>query len=449
MKTAHDVIQALEQTNSRLDKERLLRDAWQAGIKEFFQGAQWACDSLMTFGVKKVPQLVDADPPGFRASFSWQDFQELVGKLARRELTGHAARDAISQAADGSSRDMWNGFYRRVLLKDLRCGVTETTINKVLKAQGALAQPYMIPVFSCQLAEDGVDHEHRITGVRMLDHKLDGVRLLSVLDVETQTVTQYTRNGKLNDNFPQICEWLASLLPRLKHSVVLDGEVVSANFQSLMTQVNRKSNVDTSDAYLALFDVVPLADFKKGRCEITQQDRHDILVGLGGFLEGQSQGKIYVIPKLTVDLDTAQGQDTYREFNREALELGFEGIMIKDPQAAYTTKRGFAWLKKKPFFTVDLEIVQVEPGTPGTKFANTMGAILFKGSHDGKEITVSVGGGYTEKQRDEFWAYRDKLAGVIGEVETDAITKSQNSEVYSLRFPRFVRLRGWEPGEKI
>ena len=174
MKNAADVVQALEKTNSRLDKERLLRDAWQAGIKEFFQGAQWCCNSLTTFGVKKVPLLADADAPGFRASFSWQDFQELVGKLASRELTGHAARDAISQAADGSSQHMWNGFYRRVLLKDLRCGVTETTINKVLKAQGVLAQPYIIPVFSCQLAEDGVDHEHRITGVRMLDHKLDG-----------------------------------------------------------------------------------------------------------------------------------------------------------------------------------------------------------------------------------------------------------------------------------
>ena len=194
---------------------------------------------------------------------------------------------------------------------------------------------------------------------------------------------------------------------------------------------------------------MPLADFLKGRCDISQQDRHDILVSLCGFLETQSQGKIYVIPKLTVDLDTSQGQDTYREFNREALALGFEGIMIKDPQAAYTTKRGFAWLKKKPFFTVDLEIVQVVPGTTGTKFANTMGAILFQGQHKEQEILVSVGGGYTEQQRDEFWAHRDNLVGVIGEVEADAVTKSQNSDVYSLRFPRFVRLRGWEPGEKI
>ena len=89
------------------------------------------------------------------------------------------------------------------------------------------------------------------------------------------------------------------------------------------------------------------------------------------------------------------------------------------------------------------------PGTPGTKFANTMGAILFRGQHKGQEILVSVGGGYTEQQRDEFWAHRDQLVGVIGEVEADAVTKSQNSDVYSLRFPRFVRLRGWEPGEKI
>lgn len=449
MKTAADVVIALERTNSRLDKERVLRDAWQAGIQEFFQGAQWACDSLKTFGVKKVPALADQDPGNFRATFHWRDFQSLAEKLHSRELSGNAARDAISLAADGCSQHDWNHFYRRVLLKDLRCGVTETTINKVLKAQGNAAQAFLIPVFSCQLAEDGTDHPQRIAGLRMLDNKLDGVRLLTVLDCETHTVTQYTRNGKTNDNFPQLVEFCQQLLPSLKHSIVLEGEVVSNNFQALMTQINRRKNVDTSDAHLALFDVVPLKDFRAGRCNIKQQDRHDILLGLSEVLTTASGGKIYVLPKLTVDLDTAQGQETYREFNRDALEAGFEGIMIKDPQAGYATKRGFAWLKVKPFFTVDLEVQDILPGTPGTKFENTMGAILFHGWHEAREISVSVGSGYTDKQRDEIWLNKDILLGRVAEIETDVLTQSQNSEVWSLRFPRFVRWRGWEPGEKL
>jgi DNA ligase-1 len=123
--------------------------------------------------------------------------------------------------------------------------------------------------------------------------------------------------------------------------------------------------------------------------------------------------------------------------------------MIKDPQAGYATKRGFAWLKVKPFFTVDLEVQDILPGTPGTKFENTMGAILFHGWHEGREISVSVGSGYTDKQRDEIWLNKDILLGRVAEIETDVLTQSQNSEVWSLRFPRFVRWRGWEPGEKL
>ena len=48
---------------------------------------------------------------------------------------------------------------------------------------------------------------------------------------------------------------------------------------------------------------------------------------------------------------------------------------------------------------------------------------------------------------------REKAATVINqfvEVRADAITKNQDSDnEYSLRFPRFMRFRGFEIGEKI
>ena len=51
--------------------------------------------------------------------------------------------------------------------------------------------------------------------------------------------------------------------------MVFDGEVMSDDFQSLMKQVHRKTNAKTEDAYLALFDILPLKEFNNGKSKLT------------------------------------------------------------------------------------------------------------------------------------------------------------------------------------
>ncbi len=59
-----------------------------------------------------------------------------------------------------------------------------------------------------------------------------------------------------------------------------------------------------------------------------------------------------------------------------------------------------------------------------------------------------MGSGYSDSQRDSFWLGRDTLLGQVVEVRADVITQNQDGS-YSLRFPRFVRFRGFEAGEKL
>ena len=454
MKNPADVIVALSEIDSRLAKEDIVKQAWDLNIREFFLGAQMAYDSLISYGVKKIPLIEEDD--GSVPTFTWQDFVQLAHKLKTRQLTGHAARDAMIAAANACDMHSWNNFYRRVLLKDFKCGATDSTINKVLenivaqakKDKGTTdANNYLIPVFECQLAKNGEDHPKKMVGDKLLDYKLDGCRLLTVVDVETQEVTQYTRNGKINDRFSDIKTKLQSMLPMFKTSMVLDGEVISKNFQTLMTQVNRKENVDTSDAKLALFDIIPLGDFRNGVCNIKLLDRHELLMTLIPGFETHTQGLVYVLPKLMVNLSTPEGQNTFKEFNREALDSGVEGIMIKDPKAPYECKRTFGWLKIKPFITVDLKIVGIEPGTPESRFAHTLGNLVCEGTDQGKFIRVSVGSGFTEELRDEIWNNQDKVLGRLAEVKGDALTLSRNTaDEYSIRFPTFMQFRDLEVG---
>jgi DNA ligase-1 len=433
-----EIIARLEADNSRLAKEAILAEAMNEGLDEFFEGVRMALDKLYTFGVKQVPEATE-DGQGL----AWPVFTELAQKLYSRELTGHAAQDAIKLAMGVATVEQWNGFYRRILIKDLRCGVSEKTVNNVAKK--LKKDKYNVPVFECMLAHDSAKHQKKVSGKVCLDKKLDGVRVLTVIDSAMENgVSQFTRNGKVLKNFTHITNFIASKPEALARPMVLDGEIVSNSFQDLMKQVHRKDNVNADDAVLQLFDIIPLSEFKQGKSVLNQRQRHVLLEEYCKVFDGFSN--IQVIPKVEVDLDTEEGQTKFKEFNKEAIEQGYEGIMIKDPKAKYECKRSTAWLKQKPFIEVTLEVKNVEEGTGRNE--GRLGALVCSGRDDGKEITVNVGSGFSDSDRDTFWPVRDTIIGQLVEVRADAVTQNQDGS-WSLRFPRFKTFRGFEVGEKI
>jgi DNA ligase-1 len=433
-----NIIKELEADNSRLAKEAIIEREATANNTEFFEGVNLALNNYITYGVKKVPSHSGPDGQGL----PWEAFKELAHLLSTRQLTGHDAKNAIELALSASTGDQWNYWYRRILIKDLRCGVSEKTVNKAVKGTGI--QP--IPVFECMLAHDGANHEKKITGVRLLEPKLDGVRCITVVNFESRTVVQYTRNGKVLENFSHISDSLLANIDDFGRSYVLDGEVVSDSFQTLMKQVHRKDDVQASDARLMLFDIIPLSEFQNGKSIMGQRRRSALLRSFKSTLD--NCGHIDVIEQTEVDLGGYVGEMQFKEFNKTAIEQGFEGIMIKDPNAIYECKRSTSWLKQKPFIEVSLTVVAVEEGTGRNE--GKLGAIICEGVDDGKEIRVNVGSGFTDSDREEFWTGQEDLLGQVVEVRADAATRSQDSEgEYSLRFPRFIRFRGFKAGEKI
>jgi DNA ligase-1 len=435
-----DIIARLEADNSRLAKEAILAEAMEEGLDEFFEGLRMALDKLYTFGVKQVPfSIIDGQ------GLSWANFKQLAEALYRRELTGHAARDAIELAMGVATMDQWNDWYRRILIKDMRAGFGEKSVNTVAKK--SKKPQYAVPVFECMLAHDGANHEAKITGKKILQKKLDGVRCLTVVDYESRTVTMYTRNGKELVNFPHVTKFLQDNIENIARSYVIDGEIMSASFQDLMKQVHRKDNVESGDAVLNVFDILPLAEFKQGKSAMGQRRRMNFAKENFSKLFSDS-GCIVIVPWIEVDLDTLIGEIEYKDFNSQMIKEGYEGIMIKDVDAPYECKRSVSWLKQKPFIEVSLTVTRVEEGTG--RNVGKLGALVCEGVDDGKTIVVNVGSGFTDEQRAEFWEAQDTLIGQVVEVRADAATRSQDSEdVWSLRFPRFLRFRGFKAGEKI
>ena len=434
------IIKKIESSNSRLFKEAVILEQMRNNNDIFFQGLNLAYNKLLTFGVKQIP-ISSEDGEGL----IWLEFIKIANSLINRELTGHAARDEIVNLMSKSNKDEWNFFYRRILLKDMRCGVSEKTINNVANKNNF--ENYQIPVFACQLAQDVENHKKKLIGKKILEIKLDGVRAISIL-YPSGKVDIFSRNGKELHNFDHIKDILKESIKdkNIKAPTVLDGEIISDNFQNLMKQIHRKVTIQNSDASLYLFDILPFEDFEKGFYKVSYSRRSEELIEwYNSFIVDKK--KIQIIDKKSVDLDNVDGKELFKQFNKDSIVKGYEGIMIKDPDSFYECKRSTTWLKSKPFIEISLKVIDFEEGTG--RNTGRLGAIIAEGEDEGKFFKINIGSGFTDEQRLQYWGEKKDLIGQIVEVRADSISKGQDGSYWSLRFPRFKTFRGFEKNEKI
>jgi DNA ligase-1 len=437
-------IRKLNESDSRLHKEDVIRQALEASVlgsinAQIFLGLLKACyNPFVTFNVRQVPDTVGV----VGAENPWQEFNQLLYKLSRRQLTGNAARDAIEEMAYRFDSEEWNGFCAPVIRRDMRAGISDKTINKICKKT-----EYEIPVFGCQLATNS-EGRPEMKGIKRLEPKLDGVRvLMTVIPSDGAiTVVSYSRNGKVFENFTHIEKQIADNWTKMiRHTIasaqlangfVLDGEVIGNTFQELMRQARRKENVQADDSVFNIFDVIPLEDFRRGYWNAQLKKRVQVLEQMRHVIDDMPN--VELLPHIMVDLDTAEGRDVLNRYAKDQVNAGFEGIMIKDVNAPYECKRNTFWMKWKPTITVDLTVVGLEEGTGRNQ--GRLGALVCEGTDDGKFIQVNVGSGYSDEDRDSYWANSNLIVGRTAEVLCDVITQNQDGS-YSLRFPRFVRFR--------
>lgn len=401
------LLNSLAACSSRSDKEVLLgtSNLMQRGLMAL------ALDPFITFGVAQV------DLPATAGSLRLQDdpepAQALFVSLQLRHLTGNAARAAITRTLSLYVKDDIE-VIKRVLLKDLRCGVQVKTFNKVFKQtpirlfEVALAHPFNV--------------DHFVPG-SLIQPKYDGVRCIAVCDLDG-AVEIFSRSGK---PLPSL-DWLK---PHLAiPGLVLDGEIVSGSFLDTVSSVRRKDDQAT-DAKFVVFDSVPYLEFTSDNVEIGDgaADRYKRLKDNWQFEPGSPVQLIHS----QVVYDTEECIDLYTRWRT----LGYEGAIVKCPNTRYLKKRHYGWMKLKGEETADCEVVGYFEGEG--KYSGALGGLIV----DFNGVQVRVGGGFTDEQRQHLWGARADLTGKIAECEYHEIT-----EHGAMRHPRFVRFRDWM-GEKV
>lgn len=433
-------ITKLNESNSKLHKEDVIKQAYEMALlgdrnsQRFLVLVNMCYNPMITFGVKQVEDTV-----GYSEQENpWDDFIALLNQLKDRMLTGHAARDAIIAMSERFDSIEWNLLCAPVLRRDLRCGISDKTFNKVCRGTD-----YQIPVFSCQLATSCEDRPE-MQGEMRIEPKLDGVRVLMYCAVGDQGysyVISYSRNGKVFDNFThiehQLQEQMTELARRSGHKeFFLDGEVVGKSFNELMRVARKKKDAKADDSVFHVFDFIPASDFVRGHWNAQLSKRLTILDKIKPVIK--KMPNVEYPDHLIVNLDVNEGRDQLWRYAQDCVKAGYEGVMIKAMEAPYECRRSTSWMKWKPTITVDLQITAIEEGTG--KNQGRLGAFVCSGVDSGKTITVNVGSGITDEERDEYWHEKDALIGQTVEILCDSISQNQDG-TYSLRFPRFLRFR--------
>ena len=415
-----EILEKLESDNSRLFKEALLRE--HSDNQTLRRALVMAADPWKNWGVVKY------DKVDFFGSHGHTDtmlsmFMDLLDALNDRKMTGSKARGAV-EGSISAFDDLGKKWAERLLWRNLRCGVSATTINKIW--------PGSVVPFAVALAETlttvGVNGDFKITDLISypvrVEAKLDGLRCIAVK--HNGEVSMFTRSGTLLETLPRIKAAIAALP---LDNFVLDGEAMADSWEdSASVMMSPKSKKDDAAMCYHAFDLVWFADWQAQSTKLAYTERLDILEPV--ILScGESS------PFRLVKSKTCANETELREFYSECLDEGYEGVMLKDIKAPYRWKRSNAILKLKPVATEEGVIVGWYEAKESTKRAGQFGGFVVLTPNG---VTTRVGGGYCDDLKSKIFSDGpDTYIGKIAEVEHQPPTTVTGA----LRFPVFSRFR--------
>ena len=368
--------------------------------------------------------------------------QHLLGGLVSGDLRQGASAGLVADAV-ARAAEVPVDLVRRALTLH---GSLPDVATSALTGGSAALQAFSLQVgrgLSPMLAATATDLNdawERLGGHAAVDWKLDGVRVQVHRDGDDVRVL--TRS--LDDVTARMPEVVAAVLELPAQRIVLDGEAIAIGvdgrprpFQETASRAARSSGTALTPWF---FDVLHVdgADL----LDAPLRERADALTAL--VPEGQRA------PRLVTD-----DADAARDFQRQALTAGHEGVVVKALDAPYEAgRRGGAWLKVKPRHTLDLVVLAVEHGSGRRRgwlsnlhlgARNPAGGFVMLGKTF-KGLTDELLAWQTERLRalaveDDGWVVRVRPELVV-EIAFDGVqTSPRYPGGVALRFARVLRYR--------
>lgn len=420
MQHIFEVFERLRSTRSMNEKQQILKEYfYNDTLKEVLEYTYnpYKRYFVAEKSLKDIKSKENAKIP------SWENMLVLLDALYQREVTGNTALELINDFCCKLTKEQVD-LFKMILSKDLKLGISTTTINKIWKN--------LIPTFDIQLAS-GENDIDKIDFPAIIEPKLDGMRVVVYYD--GNEVTYFSRGGKEITTLSYIDKQIKELIP---DGGVFDCEVMSGDFNATISEVHRKE-AKSKNSVLIVFDYLTLEEWQAQKTKKSQRQRRDLLEKIFEKKYLDKNQKKYVNIKLVdcyIVHSLEQAVERYRRFKDD----GYEGAILKNLVSPYEFKRSRNWVKMKPSETIDLEVLDIVEGTG--KYQNCVGALTCE--LDG--VKISIGGGIKDEERKEWWEHPEKIVGSIIEIEYMEKTKNKNG-TSALRHPRFIRIRSFK-GEK-
>jgi DNA ligase-1 len=430
----HQLFETLASDNGRKFKEDLLSQHKDNELVK--RVVQLACDPSINFYQRKIPAYAPRLDGGVKG-LDWA-LAELAA-LTNRTVTGKDAIDHLTMILENVGANDGE-VIKRIIQKDLRCGMSDSTANKVWK--GMIAEfPYMrccLPkhtkmekfgwkagVFS-QLKADGM-----FANVNLFNDL--GVSILSRSGSEFPMEKFGELADEIKNTFMAGTQTHGELLVA-RNGVVLPREIGNG----ILNSVLKGGDFDAGDVPILLaWDQIPLDQVVPGnKYKVAYRKRFE---SLRLQIEDDNTPRlIQLIPTRIV-----HSMEEARAHYKEMLGKGYEGTIIKDGDAIWEDTTSKSQVKFKLEVTVDLKIIGFTAGNG--KNAASFGAIQTETS-DGL-LAVDVSGFKDKKKpgiltRQEISDMRDELIGTIMAVKAnDLMPPTKSNPKWSLFLPRFEEFR--------
>lgn len=429
MRNSNDVyiaMAALQEARGTSTKVGMLKEYLQNDL--FCWVVEQAVDPMIVFGVKDLSFLDEVDreeEPGGNVlgldTFTNTGTFRTLRDVAEGQI-GSGKKTALGNIYREANTEL-RYLLRLMLSKDLRAGVSVSTVNK--------ARPGTVFEFNCMLAAKW--EPEKLSYPVCLEPKFDGMRMLAIGDVNGFSF--YTRSGKPITTVSQtlhesLCELytdgLDVWMPESK--IVFDGELMGEDFKETMEQARRKDHV-WQDGVFYTFDALTIEQFSslKSKSALKPPGYSERRKRLREAYGSRPRPQLVLPPSYIV-----KDEEEIFEYFAKFRARGLEGCIIKNRNGTYHPRRNRDWMKLKDSASVDVPIVDCVEGTG--KYEGMMGALVV----DVEGVTVNVGTGFHDGERAELWEAHNEgwLRGKIIEVEYHEKTPDG-----SLRHPRFVRFR--------
>lgn len=365
-------------------------------------------------------QMVFFSLTAFQKTPSFADVKQMLDEI--KNSSGNVQIDNLTVCLN-SMNALSGKWFTRTLLKNMRLGLTLTSVNAVLKSM-KLKEIEKFEVQLCGKINDITEWDSFpvIAGV-----KYDGFRC--IVEKQGDEIIMTSRQGKQVDFVPEIVEELK----KLKHDFILDGEIMAKNFNAIQARIGRKQeNIETVEGlHYRMFDILQLNGINVSinpqliRIAVLKSFMHDT---------GLVMNKLFNTEEYIV----AENSKTLVDFYDACCERKEEGIIIKKPDSKYEYGARSEWTKVKPVVENSFEVLGATEGRG--KHVGKVGALIVGDLNS--RVVAKVGSGIDDEMR----AYLTKLlstnelVGIIVDVKYFEVTNNKSGE-HSLRFPRLIKVR--------